>query len=358
MSIQRPLKFGVAYHGNRFLSHAMEDMRKIAAADMDIVVHMFSHNDWERHDTVMGDMFKLTEAMGLEVWVDNWGIGGAPGEKCHFLGAHPEAHTYYGSGLMHPYQICLNAPSYREFVKAWVDKVASLGGKTVFWDEPLIPDIKTPDGLGYYSACTCPVCRKKFEEKYGRPMPEIMDSDVSAFRNDTIIEFHNFITEYAASAGLKSAICFMPFQLPGMKEQTEVEKLLNFDIDAICGMPYVDNIGTDPYWYDSHHPYEYVYNATRKCVETADKYGKDHNIWIQTYANKLGREEEIVTAYQAAYDAGARTIINWSYMGGEPNSYRSDSTERTWCKTREAVRRVHDMERDKILAEHRAKYMK
>ena len=32
MSIQRPLKFGVAYHGNRFLSHAMEDMRKIAAA--------------------------------------------------------------------------------------------------------------------------------------------------------------------------------------------------------------------------------------------------------------------------------------------------------------------------------------
>ena len=80
MSIQRPLKFGVAYHGNRFLSHAAEDLRKIVAADMDIVVHMFSHNDWERHDTVMGDMFKLTESMGLEVWVDNWGIGGAPGE--------------------------------------------------------------------------------------------------------------------------------------------------------------------------------------------------------------------------------------------------------------------------------------
>ena len=97
----KPLKFGVAYHGNRFLSHAMEDMRKIAAADMDIVVHMFSHNDWERHDTVMGDMFKMTEAMGLEVWVDNWGIGGAPGEKCHFLGYHPEAHSYYGNGIMH-----------------------------------------------------------------------------------------------------------------------------------------------------------------------------------------------------------------------------------------------------------------
>ena len=358
MSIQRPLKFGVAYHGNRFLSHAMDDMRKIAAADMDIVVHMFSHNDWERHDTVMGDMFKLTESMGLEVWVDNWGIGGAPGEKCHFLGAHPEAHTLYGNGLLHPYQICLNAPAYREFVKAWVDKVASLGGKTVFWDEPFIPDMKTPDGQGYYSACTCPVCRKKFEEKYGKPMPEIMDADVSAFRNDTIIDFHNFITEYANKAGMKSVICFMPYQLAGMKQQTATEKLLNFDIDAVCAMPYVDNIGTDPYWYSDHHPYEYVYNATKICVDKANKYGKDHNIWIQTYANKLGHEEEIVTAYQAAYDAGARTIINWSFMGGEPNSYRSDSTERTWCKTCEAVRRVRDMERDKLLAEYRARYMK
>ena len=29
MSIQRPLKFGVAYHGNRFLSHAAEDLRTV-----------------------------------------------------------------------------------------------------------------------------------------------------------------------------------------------------------------------------------------------------------------------------------------------------------------------------------------
>ena len=351
----KPLKFGVAYHGNRFLSHAYEDLKKIAAADMDIVVHMFSHNDWERHDTVMGDMFKMTEAMGLEVWVDNWGIGGAPGEKCHFLAYHPEAHSYYGNGIMHPYQICLNAPSYREFVKSWVDKVASLGGKTIFWDEPFIPEMKLPDGSGYYSACTCPVCRKKFEERFGKPMPEIMDADVAKFRSDTMVEFHNFITDYAASAGLKSVICIMPWQLSGVSSGNQ---LLTFDTESICRLPHVDNIGTDPYWYDDKHPYEYVYNTAKKCVEIADKHGKDHNIWIQTYGNKLGREEEIVTAYQAAYDAGARTIIAWSYMGGEPNSYRSQSTERTWCKTCEGIRRVRDMERDRMLAEFREKFRK
>ena len=56
------------------LSHAITDMKEIAMADMDIVVHMLSHTDWERHADVMEDIFKASEAEGLEVWVDNWGI--------------------------------------------------------------------------------------------------------------------------------------------------------------------------------------------------------------------------------------------------------------------------------------------
>lgn len=354
----KQLRTGVAYHGNRMLTHAIDDMRKIASADMDIVVHMLSHNDWERHDVVMADIFKATESLGMEVWVDNWGIGGAPGDKCHFLAYHPEAHSYYGNGIMHPYQICLNAPSYRDFVKAWVDKVASLGAKTVFWDEPRIPEVKLPGSNSYYSCCTCPTCRKAFERRFNKPMPEIMDADVAAFRNETIIEFHTFISEYAHSAGLKSVICLMPYQLTGMKEASEEDKLLSMDVGALCKMPYIESVGTDPYWDNRLHPYEYVYKATQKCVDVADSYGKEHNIWIQTYGNERGREEEIVTAFEAAYDAGARTILAWSFMGGESNSYRAQNPERVWLKTCEGVRRIRDMERDKVLAEYRAKYAK
>lgn len=54
---KRTLKTGVAYHGNRMPSHALADMREIARADMDIVVHMFSHNDWDRHSNRMKDIF-------------------------------------------------------------------------------------------------------------------------------------------------------------------------------------------------------------------------------------------------------------------------------------------------------------
>ena len=351
----KPLKTGTAYHGNRMLSHAIEDMRRIAAADMDIVVHMLSHNDWERHDTVMADIFKATESFGLEVWVDNWGIGGAPGDKCHFLAYHPEAHSYYGDGIMHPYQICLNAPSYREFVKNWLHKVVEIGGKTVFWDEPFIPHVKIEGTDNYYSACTCPTCRKMFEDRFGKKMPTVMDADVAKFRNDTLVEFHGFMTEYANSLGLKNVICLMPYQLSGM---TQGSSLLSMDISKICEIPYIDNIGTDPYWVGTgYHPYEYAYNSTRACVETADKYGKDHNIWIQTYNNPRGSEDEIIEAFHGAYDGGARTILTWSYNCGESNSYRAECTERAWARVIEGNRRVKSIDRDRILAENRKKYM-
>lgn len=353
----KPLKTGVAYHGNRMLSHAIADMKTIASADMDIVVHMLSHNDWERHDAVMKDIFRVSEDCGLEVWVDNWGIGGVPGDKCHFLGYHPEAHTYYGDGIMHPYQICLNAPSYRQFVKDWLHKVCELGGKTVFWDEPFVPHINIEGTNDYYSACTCPTCQKLFEEKFGKKMPLVMDADVAKFRNETVIDFHNFISEYANSLGLKSVICLMPYQLSGLTTGSE---LLSMDIDALCKMPFIESIGTDPYWVENPalNPYEYVYNSAKACVDIANKYGKDHNIWIQTYNNRRGKEEEVVDAFQAAYDAGARTILAWSFMGGESNTYRAQNPELVWTKTMIGSHRIKEMERDRVLAENRKKYMK
>ena len=354
------LKTGVAYYGNRMLSHAITDMKDIARADMDIVVHMLTHNDIERSFPVMKDIFKATEAEGLEIWVDNWGIGGAPGDKGHFLAYHPEAHSYYGDGIMHPYQICLNAPSYREFVKDWVNKVAELGAKQLFWDEPLIPHVQIEGTDDYYSACTCPTCRKMFEDRFGKKMPTVMDADVSKFRNDVMIEYHNFITEYAHSLGMTNIICLMPYQLAGMTKQTEKEKLLNFDIDAICAMPYIDNIGTDPYWYGRNieSPYKYNYDATKLCLDKANKYGKDHNIWIQGYNAPVGREEEIIEATEAVYDAGARTVLSWSYRAAESHSYRSSNIERSWLCTAEGLKRIKSMDRDRRLAENRKKYMK
>ena len=359
----KKLKTGVAYHGNRMLSHAIADMHEIARADMDIVVHMLSHTDWERHDRVMKDIFAASEDAGLEVWVDNWGIGGAPGDKSHFLGYHPEAHTVLGNGELHPSQICLNSPAYRQFVKDWIDEVASIGGKTIFWDEPHIPTVRTPDKNDFFSACMCPVCQKMFEERFGKKMPKIMDKDVSKFNNETLVEFHDFVGSYAKAAGMNNVICIMPYQLAGIGLETKGEKesLLAMDVSEICAAESIDNIGTDPYWYgnkDIANPYEYVYNSTKTCVDVANRFGKDHNIWIQAYNAPSGREDEIITATEAAYDAGARTILAWGFRGCESNNYRSSNPERSWMCTVEGMKRIKSMERDRLLAENRKKYMK
>ena len=358
------LKVGAAYHGNRMLSHAIEDMNEMAREDMDIVVHMLSHNDWERHDKVMADIFKASEDAGLEVWVDNWGIGGSPGDKCHFLAYHPEAHSYYGDGKMHPSQICLNAPAYRQFCKDWIEEVKSIGGKKVFWDEPWIPANQVEGSDERYSGCTCPTCRKLFEERYNKPMPIIIDEDVAAFRNDTLVDYHEFVAGYAKSVGIESSICLMPHQLSGgvNRNTTRHEKMMEISVDRLCSIESVDDIGTDPYWYGDKdcvgNPYEKVYNNSKVCVDIANKHGKKHNIWVQGYNAPRGREEEIITATEAIYDAGARTILSWGFHASESNNYRSQNPIKSWAMTVEGFRRIKSMERDKILAENRKKFMK
>ena len=47
------LKLGVAYHGNRMLNQVQADMQDIIKHNMNLVVHMFSHNDMERNKSVM-----------------------------------------------------------------------------------------------------------------------------------------------------------------------------------------------------------------------------------------------------------------------------------------------------------------
>ena len=363
---RRSLKTGVAYHGNRMPSHVRADLEEIAKADMDVVVHMLSHTDWERHGKVIKDICKMTEDAGLEVWMDNWGINGVPGDKSHFLCAHPEAHMIFSNGDVNPYHVCLNHPDFRSFVHNWIETVADMNVKTIFWDEPQMPTKRIAKGSNdRYFACCCPTCKAKFEEKYGRPMPPIRDGDATEFAMDTMLDFFRDITEYSGKMGIENATCLIPkFFFENGKAQ----------IKRLCELPYLTNLGTDPYWTGYYadggidpewmadhgclQPYEYVYGRTKGAVDFLNAQGKAHNIWIQTHDNPAGSEEEIIQATEAAYDGGARCILSWSYAAGESNNYRSARPEVAWRMTVEAMRRIRAMERDRILAENRKQFLK
>jgi hypothetical protein len=341
---RKPLTLGAAYHGNRMPHHAREDLRDMMRNGMDLVVHMFSHMDWDRHKNRMKDILELSHEIGLETWVDNWGLSGPPGDYSHFLSYHPEAHQIYSNGEMDPVRICLNNRDFRAFTKEWIDTVAYIGGHTIFWDEPHLP-LKETAGAAYYS-CACPHCRALFREKFGYDMPQTLNEDVKRFRLETIAGYFSEVTAYSALKGMKNVVCVMLGEQNGISLAT---------LDSICSIDSLDNIGSDPYWLHLNgvDPYAFVYENTRRNLEVSAKYGKDHNIWIQTYATPRGREEEIVAAAEAAYDAGARTIIAWGYYGSESNDYAAENPEKTWVTTCAAFRRIREMERDAILAENR-----
>ena len=195
-----------------------------------------------------------------------------------------------------------------------------------------------------------------FEERYNRPFPTFMvenntDPDVDQFRTDVMLDYFGEITDYAASLGLKNVMCVMLNPKFGLDLNT---------LDKVCKLPHLDNVGADPYWlgHEGVSPYEFVYNGTKKCLDIATQYKKEHNVWIQTFANPKGREEDIVVAAEAAYDAGARTIIAWGYYGSASNDYAAQNAPVTWAKTCEAMQRVRNFERDRILAENRKLYRK
>ena len=350
--MEKPLRLGAAYHGNRMPHHARQDLLDMAVHGMDLVVHMFSHTDWDRHKLVMKDIVTMSEDLGLEVWVDNWGLGGPPGDKSHFLSYYPDSHMYLSNGDMEPVRACLNSPDFRRFTKEWIDTVYFLGARTIFWDEPHMPH-KVVEGKKYYG-CACKRCRKLFAEKHGFPMPDEATPEAEAFGTESIVDYFREMTEYSAAKGMKNVICVM---LGTFGMRLEV-------VDRLCSLPHMDNIGSDPYWIDSQardpnlSVYNYTYQGALENLRVANQFGKDHNVWIQTFRNPRGREEDIIQAAEGLYDAGARTILAWGYYGSESNDYAAKNAPVTWAKTCEAMQRLRNFERDRILAENRRLYRK
>ena len=166
--MERTLKLGTAYHGGRFLHQVAEDMRDIARHNMNTVVHMYTHNDWVRRPKLMADIVKASEDAGLEVWMDNWGMDGGPGDKFFWTAIHPECKAVFADGTPTPFKPCFNQPEFRKFTKSWVDAIGETGCKTLFWDEPCFQ--KSGD---HGWSCYCPTCQKLFEERFNKKMEKL-----------------------------------------------------------------------------------------------------------------------------------------------------------------------------------------
>ncbi len=344
--MEKTLRLGTAYHGNRILKHVEADMEDLVRYHMDTVVHMYTHNDMDRHSKILKEIIKISEDKGLEVWVDNWGIDAGPGDKAYFVGQHPETVRMWTDGTPCGPRPCYNHPEFRVFTKRWIEAVAEARGKTLFWDEPC---------LDYHHAnksftCYCPLCRALFEERYGFPMPAELTAEVSAFRADTVVDYFSEMTAYAASLGMKNTGCIM--------RDDNLRGIGAGSLDLLLKLPHFHNLGVDPYWCSplpAEEVYDFVYSRTAKALKMCDEYKKDHNIWVKGYDIRAGHEDEIYIAAQAAYDAGARNIFTWSFRGGEPNNYRADNCDVAWEVMGEVFSHLRQRHYAALLEEIRAK---
>ena len=341
METEKILQKGVAYHGNRMLPHIRADMLDIVEHGFNTVVHMFTHNDWRRHKKIMAETIAISRELGLDVWIDNWGLGGPPGELSNFLSYYPDEHQYYNSGEVEPIRACYNSEALVKFTEEWIDAVGEIGARKIFWDEPHLRGLELNNGVPGKWTCRCPRCQELFREQYGASMPEQWTPEVGAFRLWSIRQYFERITRYAHGCGMENNVCVMLNDELGICLDT---------VDQICSLPTVDGVGSDPYWVDQHFGYQdtyaWVYRQTKKNLEVCERFGKAHNVWIQSFANPNGTEEEIYAAADAIYDAGARSIFVWSYHGSDANDYRACNPEMIWKAVGGAMQRISERDRE------------
>ncbi|MBQ8260112.1 MAG: substrate-binding domain-containing protein, partial [Clostridia bacterium] len=89
--------------------------------------------------------------------------------------------------------------------------------------------------------------------------------------------------------------------------------------------------------------------------------GNDKNQGLESWLKSLPKPTAIFCAWDkiaadAAYDAGARTLISWAFRGSESNTYKSECCERAWAATCEAFRRVRSRHFDAIREENLKKF--
>lgn len=323
------IQTGVAYFEGRATRHTGPDLDDMVESGVTYVIHCYSEFDWLWQPDSIKRLIADTKARGMGVWIDPWGVGEVfGGEPFSRFGAlHPEARQLGSDGVIRP-AACLNQPAFREYLHQWLDSAASIGGETVFWDEPSwwIKD------RGVIWSCRCERCQGLFRERFGTPMPLEYTAEVRQFLEESMAELLSDACLYSRHLGMRNALCVMPTEWgnPGF---TQWERAA-----VIKGL---DDFGADPYWGDHDEPEGYVTRYAAEILRVAGSQGLDHHLWVQAFSIRAGHEAEIGVAIDAAAKAGIQNIAAWSYDGcSAMSTCTCANPEAAWDEVRRGFRRA------------------
>ncbi len=318
---------GVSYFGVRSPKHVIADMKDIKAAGFNAVLHTWSEEDQQYYYGTMKDIVNASADLGLEVYVNPWGVGRVfGGEAYSELSARNHELCQVALDGKPKVAACPNHPKFREYMHQWIESVCNTKVSTIFWDEPHFYFEK--GGLSNWS-CRCPICLAKFRERYGYDMPAAafdemqpeQARDVKQFREDSLIGFLKEMCDDVHAHGRRNCVCMLPPWFPAGLD----------DWGKVASLESVDEVASDPYWEKGASEEwvreKYAITAAR-LVEVATKYGKATQMWVKAYQIEAGRENDLAIAVEESRKAGIGNIFAWSYRGTETLSWlRSDDPD-------------------------------
>lgn len=317
------MKLGVSYYGNRIPWRVEEDLKVIQEAGCTYVVHTFSEEDFEFYQGAMGQIVDSSHRLGLEVWLDPWGVGQAFGGETYssLIARNLSLRQISSTGESLPIA-CPNQQAFREYLVKWAQAAARLKADLLFWDEPHFQIFPEPEGTEpKLWACRCSACQDGFQKSRGVPLPDRLTPDVRSFKEESLVEFTRFLCDATVRLGLKACVCLLPF---------ENSSTVN-DWAKVAAIPSLTVFGTDPYWRPHQPDVEpFVGRFARRVQEVCRRFGKEGQLWILNFNIPKGEEEKIRVAVEAGYAQGIRNFACWSYFGAGYIKLRAEDPEAVW----------------------------
>lgn len=314
------MEFGVSYFGNRIVRHVAKDLESLKRSGFGFVVHTFSENDLLFSRGTMKEIVSVTRDLGLETWMDPWGVGRVFGGEAfsYWTSRFPEICQRDSAGNAVP-AACPNHPKFRQLAGGWIEAAAETGAKWVFLDEPhfftsaFIPYEKKAE------VCHCEHCRKKRG-----------DRDFQGFLADSLADCLSALTREASKCGLKNSVCLLPPEIDPQPVPWE----------RVAQDPNLQNLGADPYWMlVNRGPEEYVKEYGQKIRGLAAKRNLETHLWIQGFKVPKGREKEIPVAVKTAVECGVSQVAFWGFDAcAHISSIAPDDPAATWKAILSAVR--------------------
>jgi hypothetical protein len=156
-----------------------------------------------------------------------------------------------------------------------------------------------------------------------------MPTEVSAFRETSLVAFLRELVAHVHARGGRSTVCLLP----------HVEGPLGLGDWGPVALPGLDTLATDPYWHGRPEGAEaFVSRFAALLRETATRHGVGAQLWLPSF--DLGPEDipDVERAAQAGRNAGVDELWVWAYEAcAHMSSLAAREPERVWDAVTAAV---------------------